>query len=364
MSEVEIRVEGACGRLTLNRPSALNSLTLTMVRELKGALRQWMEDPAVEFILLDGTGERGLCAGGDIQALYDAARSGHLEEAATFFREEYELNSLIAGYPKPYIALMDGVVMGGGIGLSAHGSLRVVTERSTLAMPETRIGFIPDVGGTYLLAIVPDELGTYAALTASRFGPADALLLGLGDLFLPSNQLPSVIEGLTLCKTASDVQELLRGKSATPPASSLESQRRWISQCFSRQTIEEILSSLDKEANDMAHRAAAEIRKNSPTTLEVTLRALRDARHKTDLGYSLRQEYNLAMACLQYPDFLEGVRAALIDKDQQPRWSPEDPACVTSEQVDRFFRNNEFPPLNLDHAFSQRGVSVRRSQEI
>ncbi|QEE27928.1 enoyl-CoA hydratase/isomerase family protein [Terriglobus albidus] len=357
MSEVEIRVEGACGRLTLNRPSALNSLTLMMVRELKAALRQWIEDPAVEFILLDGAGERGLCAGGDIRALYDAARSGRLEEAATFFREEYELNSLISSYPKPYIALMDGVVMGGGIGISAHGSLRVVTERSTLAMPETRIGFIPDVGGTFLLARAPDELGTYAALTASRLGPADALLLRLGDLFISSNEIPSMIAELALCRTALDAHELLLNKSAAPSPGSLEAERQWIRRCFSRQTIEEILNSLDEETSDIAQRAAAEIRKNSPTALKVTLRALRDARHKADLGYSLRQEYNLAMACLQNPDFLEGVRAALIDKDQQPRWSPDDPARVTGEQVEKFFQNHEFPPLNLGHTYSQRGVS-------
>ncbi|MGO4211012.1 3-hydroxyisobutyryl-CoA hydrolase [Terriglobus sp. 2YAB30_2] len=357
MSEVEIRVEGACGRLTLNRPSALNSLTLAMVREFKAALQQWMEDPAVKFILLDGAGERGLCAGGDIRALYDAARLGRLEEAATFFREEYELNSLIAGYPKPYIALMDGVVMGGGIGISAHGSLRIVTERSILSMPETRIGFIPDVGGTYLLAIAPDELGTYAALTASRLGPADALLLCLADLFIPSNEILLVITELTLCRTALDAQELVRNKSAAPPPGSLESQRHWIGRCFSRQTIEEILDSLGEETDDVAKRALVEIHKNSPMALKVTLRALRDARHKADLGYSLQQEYNLAMACLQHPDFLEGVRAALIDKDQQPRWSPVDPARVSSDQVDQFFQNNEFPPLNLGHAYSQRGVS-------
>jgi len=347
VSEVEVRVEGVCGRLTLNRPSALNSLTLTMVRALKAALRQWMEDPAVEFILLDGAGERGLSAGGDIRALYDAARSGHLEEAAAFFREEYELNSLIASYSKPYIALMDGIVMGGGIGISAHGSLRVVTERSTLAMPETRIGFIPDVGGTYLLAMAPHELGTYAALTASRFGAADAFLLGLSDLFIPSNEIPTVIAGLTLCRSAQDAHELLRSKSTIPPLGSLELQRAWIRRCFSRQTIEEILNSLDEEANDMAQRAAAEIRKNSPMTLKVTLRALREARQKADLGYSLQQEYNLAMACLQHPDFLEGVRAAVIDKDQQPRWRPADPSRVTSEQVDQFFQDNGFPLLNL-----------------
>jgi enoyl-CoA hydratase len=357
VTEVEVRVEGACGRLTLNRPSALNSLTLTMVRALNAALRQWMEDPAIEFILLEGVGERGLCAGGDIRALYDAARSGNLEEAATFFREEYELNSLIADYPKPYIALMDGVVMGGGIGISAHGSLRVVTERSTLAMPEARIGFIPDVGGTYLLAMAPDELGTYAALTASRLGAADALLLRLADLFLPSGEIPSVIAELALRRTAQDAHELLRSKSAVPPPGSLESQRGWIRRCFSMQTIEEILNSLDQEVNDMAQHAAAEIRKNSPTALKVTLRALRDAHHKAELGYSLRQEYKLAMACLRHPDFLEGVRAALIDKDQRPRWRPDDPARVTGEQVDQFFQDNEFLPLNLSHRCSKRGVS-------
>ncbi|WP_263419445.1 3-hydroxyisobutyryl-CoA hydrolase [Terriglobus albidus] len=360
MTEVEVRVEGACGRLTLNRPSALNSLTLAMVRALKAALGQWMEDPAVAFILLDGAGERGLCAGGDVRALYEAVRSGHIEEAATFFREEYELNSMIASYPKPYIALMDGVVMGGGIGISAHGSLRVLTERSILAMPETRIGFIPDVGGTYLLAMAPDELGTYAALTASRLGAADALLLGLGDLFLPSSEIPSVIAESRLCKTAQDVHELLRDKSAIPPPGSLESRRSWIARCFSMQAVEEILNCLDEEANDLAHSAAAEIRKNSPTALKVTLRALRNARSKAELGYSLQQEYNLAMACLQYPDFSEGVRAALIDKDQRPRWRPDDPALVTAEQVDQFFQDIEFPPLNLSHMASQREASGRQ----
>ena len=348
MSDVVVRVEGACGRLTLNRPRAMNALSLEMVRTMAQALRAWADDPAVQFTLLEGAGDRGLCAGGDIRALYEAVRSAELGAAATFFREEYELNSLIAGYAKPYVALMDGVVMGGGIGVSAHGSRRVVTERSSLAMPETGIGFIPDVGGTYLLGTAPDELGTYMALTSARIGAADAIDVGLADMFVVSSDIPALIERLEPCRTAAEVDDCLRASVSKPPAGLFETQRTWIKECFAAPSVEAILAALHTQPATEAQQAALDIETKSPTSLKVTLHALRKARRVNNLNACLREEYKLALACLHHHDFVEGVRAAVVDKDRNPRWSPAALAEVTPAEVDHFFVNNGLDDLHLD----------------
>ncbi len=353
MSDVLVNVEGVCGRLTLNRPRAMNALTLEMVRALSSALREWMADPAVQFVLLDGAGDRGLCAGGDIRALYDAAVSGELDRAATFFREEYGLNSLIASYPKPFVAFMDGVVMGGGIGVSAHGSRRVVTERSALAMPETGIGFVPDVGGTYLLGKAPDELGTYMALTTQRVGAADAIEVGLADMFVPSTKLPALVQESEECRNGAELDVCLRAAASKPPAGFFATQRTWIQECFGASTVEEIVESLRGRTEPEALQAAAEIDAKSPTALKVTLRALREAGQSSDLKTSLCEEYKIAMACLRHHDFAEGVRAAVIDKDRNPKWCPSFLAKVTPALVDSFFMNNgsaewEFPSTGFE----------------
>ena len=358
LAEVLVDVKGRCGRITLNRPKAMNALNLAMIAEMTGELDVWRTDPTVAFVLLDGAGERGLCAGGDIRALYDAARSGNVAPAAEFFRAEYTLNSLVAKFPKPYIAIMDGVVMGGGIGVSAHGSRRVVTERSMLAMPETGIGFIPDVGGTHLLGTAPGELGTYLALTASRMGAADAILVGMADMFVESSRLPSLVAELEKCTTAEEADATLRNHASVPPAGTLEKSRAWIDACFRADTVEEILAALDASAEPAAHAAASEIRGKSPTSLKVTLRALRGARERASLDAALAMEYRLAMAAVRAPDFAEGVRAAVVDKDRNPKWTPSSLDAVKTEQVERFFDPSGFGELDLEQAEVTKGVAA------
>ena len=345
MSDVLVRQERACGHITLNRPGAMNALTLEMVREMYQALCDWRSDPGVQFVLLDGAGERGLCAGGDVRALYQHALSGDLSGASMFLREEYRLNLLIAKYPKPYVALMDGVVMGGGVGVSAHGTERVVTERTAFAMPETGIGFIPDVGGTYLLGNAPDELGTYLGLTGRRIGAADVILCGLADVFVPAERLPQLKECLIACATRADVSACLRSFAEIAPAGKLESGRAWIDACFCADSIEEILAALESCPEKEAAEAAADIKRNSPTSLKVTLRALRNGRQLREVAPCLQQEYSACVHCMREGDFVEGVRAAVIDKDRTPIWRPQTLHEVSPDYVQSFFTEVGIPAV-------------------
>ena len=347
MCNLLVSTEGACGRITLNRPGAINALTLDMVRGIYLALTTWVSNAKIEFILIDGAGDRGLCAGGDIRTLYSNAVSGNFAQAATFFREEYRLNYLIAHYPKPYIALMDGIVMGGGIGISAHGSHRVVTERSALAMPETSIGFIPDIGGTFLLGNAPEEFGTYMALTGMRIGAADAILCDLADLYVPANRLPRLVEELENSGSRVAMENCLQSFAAPPPPGKLEAQRPWISKCFAADSVEEIIQSVESLQEPEAIAAAGAMAKNSPTALKVTLPALRNGRRYGELGQCLEQEYRIALKLLRAGDFVEGVRAALVDKDHKPIWNPSQLKEVTSEVVNSFFSEAGLPQLAL-----------------
>jgi enoyl-CoA hydratase len=334
MSDVLARIEGKAGHITLNRPAALNALTLDMVRAIDQALAAWETDDAVALILMDGAGERGFCAGGDIRALYDAAKAQRLELPEMFFREEYHLNRRIARYAKPIVALMDGVVMGGGIGLGGHSSHRVVTERSVLAMPETRIGFIPDVGGTYLLGTAPGELGTHAALSGGRMDGADAIAVGLADVFVPSAKLDELRRVLIEEGSASALMRF----SEPPPDSKLGAAQSWIDRCYAHDDAEAIVAALDAASEPEAHKAAAEIRGASPSSVKITLQALRRARAYDALEPCLAQEFTLALSILRDPDFVEGVRAAIVDKDRNPAWSPARLEDVTSDQVERHFQ--------------------------
>ena len=347
MSEVVVRVTGACGRITLNRPRALNALTLEMVRTMSDALSSWAHDASVRFVILDGAGERGLCAGGDIRAMYTAIVAGDLALAADFFREEYELNYRIARYPKPYVALMDGIVMGGGIGLASHGSHRVVTERSELAMPETAIGFITDVGGTYFLGTAPGESGTYLGLTGNRIGAADAISCKMADVTVLSERLPALTNDLERCDTTQAMEDSLRGYTTTAPPGELIQQKEWIDACFAESTVEEIFAALSRCANPEAQVALEELRRRSPTSLKVTLAALRNARALNDLAPCLQQEYRIALACARGHDFVEGVRAAIIDKDRKPAWLPGRLEEVMPADVERHFAESGFGNLNL-----------------
>jgi enoyl-CoA hydratase len=336
MSDVLPRVEGRCGRITLNRPKALNALTLGMVRGIQAALEAWEQDPAVEFVMIDGAGERGLCAGGDVRAIYDAARAGDFAAVERFFREEYELNQRIADYPKPYLALMDGIVMGGGVGVSAHGAVRVVTERSVLAMPEARIGFVTDVGATYLLSRTPGELGTYLGLTSARIGAADAIACGLADVYVEGDRVAGLVAEL-MNRGGAEAGGCVRSFSAEPPAGRLSEGRGWIDACFGEATVEGIVAALAQRPEAEAGAAAEEIAKNSPTSLKVILEALRRGRVYGALGPCLAQELVLAQACVREGDFCEGVRAALVDKDRSPRWRPARLEEVAEERVKTFF---------------------------
>jgi enoyl-CoA hydratase len=347
MSDVLVRVEQGVGRITLNRPRALNALTHGMVRAIDSALALWAEDSAVRFVLLDGAGERGLCAGGDIRALHDALLRQDMSVPAVFFRDEYRMNARIARFPKPYVALMDGIVMGGGIGVSAHGSHRVVTERSRLAMPETGIGFVPDVGGTFLLGHAPDELGMHAALTSFQMGADDAMICGLADYHVPGDRLADLTVAVLHCQSVQEIEACLRDFETAASAGVFRESRGWIAACYAQESVEAILDALRARPEEAARQAVAAIAGKSPTSLKITLRALREARHHERLEQSLEQEYRLAMACMGRPDFCEGVRAALVDKDRNPAWSPPGLGEVTLEMIEDVFASSDHGGLGL-----------------
>lgn len=278
-------------------------------------------------------GERGLCAGGDIRAIHDDARDGDGTASAAFWRDEYRLNARIARWSKPYVAVMDGIVMGGGVGVSAHGDVRVVTERSRIAMPETGIGFVPDVGGTYLLSRAPGELGTYLALTGAAVGAGDAVLCGLADHYVPSDALARLVDDLAELP----VREALDRHMRPAPEGEFAGRREWIDSCFAADTVEEIVRRLLDHGDPAAKETAETLLSRSPTALKVTLAALRRARRLGSLEQVLEQEYRVSLAALSMPDLVEGIRAQVIDKDRDPRWSPAGLAEVTGTDVERFF---------------------------
>ncbi|MFJ6938540.1 enoyl-CoA hydratase/isomerase family protein [Streptomyces sp. NPDC101132] len=328
---VLVRKIGKAGRITLDRPKALNALTHEMVVAVTAALDAWEGDPEVRAVVLDGAGERGLCAGGDIRAIRESAL-GDGAWARSFWRDEYRLNARIARLAVPWVALMDGIVMGGGVGLSAHGSVRVVTERSRVAMPEVGIGFVPDVGGTYLLGRAPGELGTHLALTADAMGPGDALLCGFADLYVPSADLGGLADAVS-----AEGAEAVRDFARPAPDAALAEHRGWIDACYAADTVEEIVDRLQGYGEPAAKEAAERILSHSPTALKVTLAALRRARSLGSLEEALEQEWGVSLAALASADLPEGVRAQVVDKDRSPRWTPATLREVTPAEVARHF---------------------------
>ncbi|MHB9756417.1 enoyl-CoA hydratase/isomerase family protein [Streptomyces sp. BYX5S] len=325
--------EGRAAYLTLNRPRALNSLTHAMLRSVAQALDTWEDDPDVHTVVLRGAGERGLCAGADIRLFHDDARSGDHHASQAFLRDEYRLNSRIAHYPKPYVAVMDGIVMGGGVGLSAHGGIRVVTERSKVAMPEVGIGLVPDVGGTYLFTRAPGHLGTHLALTGVAVGAADAVLCGLADHFVPSDALPQLLDELA----ESAPEEAAARHTAQAPPGVLAEQRSWIDTCYAADTAEEIVERLFATGETAAKEAAETILSRSPMAVKATLETLRRAARLDTLEQALEQEYRVICAALHTHDLPEGIRAQIIDKDRTPHWSPRTLPEVTPQDVARYF---------------------------
>ncbi|MFJ7958134.1 enoyl-CoA hydratase/isomerase family protein [Streptomyces sp. NPDC096319] len=356
--DVLLRTEGRAGFITLNRPRAINALTHAMVLAVDGALTDWEHDPDVTTVVVEGAGERGLCAGGDIRAIHDDARAGGSASAA-FWRDEYRLNARIARYPKPYVALMDGIVMGGGVGVSAHGSVRVVTERSRVAMPETGIGFVPDVGGTYLLGRAPGELGTHLALTGTPVGAADALLAGLADACVPSAELPSLARALTVLPAAQAVDRY----AVAPPPGVLAEQRAWIDACYGAPTVEEIVERLFESGAPAAKETAETLLGRSPAALKATLATLRRSRALTTLEEVLDLEYRVSCAALTTPDLVEGIRAQVVDKDRDPHWTPATLAEVTEADTARYFAVPSGGDLGLGSASPAAQAADREARE-
>jgi enoyl-CoA hydratase len=335
--DVIIREHGTLRRLTLNRPKALNAVTLDMAVTMTAALRSWAADAAVGAVLIDGAGERGFCAGGDIRALYDAAKSGgNLPER--FWTVEYRLNVMIARYRKPVVAIMDGMVMGGGVGLSAHAAHRVVTDRSAVAMPEVGIGFFPDVGASFPLARAPGYTGTYLALTGDRANAADAIYCGLADIHIPVPKLGEIPAALAGCRSAEQVRRRLGALSSLPAPGRLVAERTWIDACYGADTVEQIVARLSARTEDGAQAALAAMRKASPTSLKIALRNMREAASFKRVEECFAQDYRIALACVAGHDLIEGIRAIIVDKDRNPAWRPERLEEVTPDIVARHFR--------------------------
>ena len=323
------RRDGRVGRIVLNRPQALNALDLAMIRACTQALTAWRDDPHVHAVVIEGTGDRAFCAGGDIRALRQYELDGEHHEAETFFREEYELNLMIATYPKPYVALIDGICMGGGIGVSVHAPYRVATEHAAFAMPETAIGFFPDIGATFFLPRLPGRIGTYLGLTGMRMQGADAVHAGLATHFASRADLPALSQAL-----AADGAGALGSHIAPLPPFSLAEQRGVIDHCFDADNVAEIVRRLEAIEDAWANKTLAALRTVSPSALCWTLEALRRGANLT-LPQCQAAELALTRTTMRHPDFAEGVRAMVVDKDRKPRWQPSrieevDPAVIAA----------------------------------
>lgn len=317
------RIQSSLGRLTLDRPEAINALDERMVEAIAATLDAWEHDSDVQIVLLDGEGERGFCAGGDVRGLRQQIVDGDPGQAAAFFRTEYHLNARIAAYPKPVVAFADGVTMGGGIGLAGHAAVRIVTERSKLAMPETRIGFTPDVGGSWLLSRAPGRLGEYLALTGRTMDAADAIHAGFADHLVPAERLADLRDALATRADPHSPTELVMLFDDTAGPSQLAADRPWIDDAFAAETVPEIIDRLRARPEDAASATADTLGALSPTALAVTLAAVRAARALPDLRAVLAQEYGLVDWFVRtQPDLVEGIRAQLVDKDRNPSWQP------------------------------------------
>lgn len=341
--EVIFAVDGPVGRIRLNRPRAINALTPAITTAMHRVLRDWADDPAIAAVFIDGAGERGLCAGGDVRGLREFILAGVPDDSTEFWDGEYQVNALIAAYPKPYVAWMDGVVMGGGVGVSSHGSLPVVTQRTKLAMPETIIGFFPDVGGLYFLSRAPGELGTYLALNGATVGGVDTLVVGMAQALVDADAKSAVLDLLRAEPTA-DAQRLVQvaggvtaaslagatgdldgerpdveGSAPELSESWLLAQREWIDACYQGSDAAAILTRLRERPEPEAQEAATQLAARSPFGVSVTLEALRRSA-SMDVNEVLAQDLQLSKTFAWHPDFTEGVRALLVDKDQSPQW--------------------------------------------
>jgi len=337
--DVIVRREGAVGVIRLNRPKTINAMTLEMSLGIDAALDRFEADPDVALVLLEGAGERGLCAGGDIRGLYESSRAGG-DLGKVFWRQEYIMNARIAKFPKPYVAFMDGLVMGGGVGLSAHGSHRVVTERTRLAMPEVGLGFFPDVGGTFLLSHSPGEIGTYFGLTGQTMNGPDAVYAHFADAVVPSGKLAALREalvGLRAGVSPADVKAAIDGFATGEISGPVAANRPQIDRWFAHDRMQDIVVDLERDGSELAQSTLKALNEKSPRGMVVALKLLRLARASSSLEQCLVREYRAALEVFRSDDFREGVRAAVIDKDRNPSWSPPRIEDVTPTDVSQAF---------------------------
>ncbi len=345
-SDVLTLAEGPVGRIRLNRPKAIHALTRDMCSAMIAALAEWRKDNGIEAVMLDHAEGRGFCAGGDVVML---ARSGAGDGAGAraFFHEEYRLNHLLFTYAKPTIAFMDGITMGGGVGISLPCRFRVATENTRFAMPETAIGLFPDVGGGWYLPRLPGRFGQYLALTGARLDGAECAALGLASHYLPALALDDL--KARIAAEPDRIGELLAESAAPPPPAKILAHRDAIDRLFAADDYEEILAALEADGSDWAKAQLETLGAKSPQACKVSLRLLYDGRLMTDFGEEMRQEYAVATRVVQRHDFVEGIRALLVDKDNAPRWDPPTPEAVTDRMIDRIFApmppGEEWTPL-------------------
>ncbi|MEM6303784.1 MAG: enoyl-CoA hydratase/isomerase family protein [Pseudomonadota bacterium] len=317
MSDISIRIIGRAGRITLTRPHALNAMTYEMCLAIEKALDDWCLDDAVDVIVMDAAGDRAFCSGGDIAELYATGRAGDFAYGQRFWADEYRLNHKIFSYPKPVVSFLQGFTMGGGVGLGCHGSHRVVGETSQIAMPECGIGLVPDVGGSYMLARAPGRLGEYLGITGTRMGAADAIFAGFADHFIPQARWPDVIEALE----NSAGEEAVKTASARPPDGTLAAEIPQIDRLFSGASLGEVQKTLSTDDSDFARETLKKLQRASPLSAACTIEMMQRLR-ATDatLPQALELEYRFTFRAAEHGDFLEGIRAAIIDKDRAPKW--------------------------------------------
>ena len=344
--DVLTRREGAAGVLSLNRPKAIHALTLDMVHAMTGAMLAWRRDPEVHAVVIDHAEGRGFCAGGDIAFLRNSALNDGGVSGRKFFHDEYRLNHLIFAYPKPVVAFMDGITMGGGVGISQPARFRVATENTRFAMPETGIGLFPDVGGGWYLSRLPGRIGQFLALTGARLDGAECLWAGLATHYMPSEALP---EAKARIAQGHEPGGVLAALAITPPPARIEGNAAPIARHFASDRYEDILASLEADHGEWAAKELATLRTKSPQTCKVALRELRESSALGDFADEMRMEYRIASRVLTRPDFAEGVRAVIVDKDNAPQWDPASPEGVTDDLLNLIFAllpaEEEWTPL-------------------
>ena len=334
--EVLLEQRGRIGLITLNKPKALNALSLSMIHTIAPRLESWARDDSVEVVVIQGAGEKAFCAGGDIRDLYEGRGT---DFGPTYCASEYALNVLIHTYPKPYIALMDGVTMGGGVGMSVHGSHRVVSDRVLFAMPETGIGLFPDIGASWFLPCCPGEIGMYLGLTGQRLRAADTLYAGIGDVHVPADRNDDLLVALVDAATldGDGIAAILRDYAVDPGDASLAAHREAIDRCFAGDSVEDILARLAAEDSDWARGQIETLATKSPTALKVTFRQLRLGARIESIADIMAMEYRIADRSFRGHDLFEGIRAVVIDKDGAPEWDPATLDAVSDADVDEYF---------------------------